>query len=203
MGVRTLGELARYPADVLEERFGSVGPDLAARARGEDDSEVAGGGESTKQLSSETTLKDFTDDVDEIDRILLGLAEEVARRAREADLQCRTVTLKLRDDKFRTRTRAETLKRPTDMAREIAAAARSLYRKNRPAKGRKVRLLGVALSKLAPAGSGQAELFVDESRERQRRAEKTVDAIRRAMGKDAVKRGRLLDARPPGEQKDE
>ena len=78
------------------------------------------------------------------------------------------------------------------MASEVAAAARSLYRKNRPAKGRKVRLLGVALSKLAPAGSGQAELFVDESRERQRRAEKTVDAIRKAMGKDAVTRGRLL-----------
>ncbi|MHC4505224.1 MAG: DNA polymerase IV, partial [Planctomycetota bacterium] len=183
MGVRTLGELARYPADVLEERFGSIGPDLAARARGEDDSAVAGGGEPAKQISSETTLKDFTDDLNEIDRILLGLAEEVARRAREADLQSRTVTLKLRDDKFRTRTRAETLKRPTDMAREIAAAARALYRKNRPAKGRKVRLLGVALSKLAPAGSGQAELFVDESRERQRRAEKTVDAIRKAMGK--------------------
>ncbi len=203
MGVRTLGELARYPADVLEERFGSVGPDLAARARGEDDSAVAGGGEPAKQISSETTLKDFTDDLDEIDRILLDLAEKVARRAREAETEGRTVTLKLRDDKFRTRTRAETLKQPTDMAREIAAAARSLYRKNRPAKGRKVRLLGVALSKLAPAGSGQAELFVDEARERQRRAEKAVDAIRKAMGKDAVKRGRFLDARPRDEQEGE
>jgi len=192
MGVRTLGELALYPAEVLEEHFGSVGPGLAARARGEDDSAVAGGGEPAKQISSETTLKDFTDDIDEIDRILLGLAEEVARRAREAETQGRTGTLQLRDDRFRTRTRAETLKRPTDMAREIAAAARSLYRKNRPAKGRKVRMLGVALSKLAPAGSGQVELLVDEARERQRRAEKAVDAIRKAMGKDAVKRGRLL-----------
>jgi DNA polymerase-4 len=194
MGVRTLGRLARSLPETLEGVFGSQGPHLVARARGEDASAVvpAHEGGSAKQISSETTLVEFTDDVDEVDRVLLALAEEVARRAREGGLEGRTVTLKLRDDRFRTRTRAETLPAPTDIALEIADAARTLYRAGPVGRGRKVRLLGVALSKLTPAGLGQVELFTDESRERARRAERAIDEIRRALGSDSVKRGRLL-----------
>ncbi|MHC4251638.1 MAG: DNA polymerase IV [Planctomycetota bacterium] len=194
MGVRTLGRLARSSPDALEGALGSHGPDLVARARGEDASPVvgAGEGEAAKQISSETTLGEFTDDVDEVDRILLALAEEVARRARDGGLEGRTITLKLRDDRFHTRTRAETLSAPTDIALEIAGVARALYRTRPVGRGRKVRLLGVALSKLARAGLGQAELFTDESRERARRAERAMDEIREALGSDSVKRGRLL-----------
>jgi DNA polymerase-4 len=193
-GVRTLGRLARCSAEALGSVLGPHGADLIARARGEDASPVVPSAEreAAKQISSETTLGEFTDDVDEVDRILLGLAEEVARRARKSGLEGRTVTLKLRDDRFRTRTRAETLRAPTDIALEIAARARALYRASPVARGRKVRLLGVALSKLAPAGSGQATLLPDEARERVRRAEKAMDEIQDALGRGAVKRGRLL-----------
>jgi DNA polymerase-4 len=195
LGVGTLGELARYPADALEERFGKWGPDLSSRARGEDETPVGPGG-GQKSISSETTLRDFTDDPDEIERIILELSDEVARRARSDALQGRTVTLKLRDDRFKTRTRAQTLERPTDLAAEIARAARALFGAAHLAKGRKVRLLGVALSKLRPLGSGQSELFTDEARERQRRAEKAVDEIRERLGEGSVTRGRLLRGEP-------
>ncbi len=200
IGVRTLGRLARASPEALGSIVGPHGAELIARARGQDLSPVvpACEREAAKQISSETTLGEFTDDLDEVDRILLGLAEEVARRAREGGLEGRTVTLKLRDDRFRTRSRAETLAIATDIAREIADVARALYRAGPVGRGRKVRLLGVALSKLAPAGSGQATLFVDESRERVRRAEKAMDEIRSALGRGAVKRGRLLLGRDEG-----
>jgi DNA polymerase-4 len=194
MGVRTLGELARLPEDVLAERFGSYGPDLVRRARGEDETPVGEGGEQ-KSVSAETTLAEFTDDPDEIERIILGLADRVARHARSDGLQGRTVTLKLRDDRFGTRTRAATLERSTDLAREVADAARTLYRRNPAGAGRRVRLLGVALSRLSPAGSGQAELIPDEARERARKLEKTVDGILDDLGEGAVRRGRLLEGR--------
>ena len=66
-----------------------------------------------------------------------------------------------------------------------------------------MRLLGVALSKLAPAGLGQAELFTDESRERARRAERAMDEIRQALGSDSVKRGRLLRGDKAGRDHEE
>jgi DNA polymerase-4 len=200
MGVRTLGRLGSFPPEALEGAFGSHGSGLAARARGEDASPVVptDRSDAAKQISAETTLGKFTADLDEVDRILLGLAEKVGRRARKSDVEGRTVTLKLRDDLFRTRTRAETLSSPTDIALEIAKVARALYRARPVGHERRVRLLGVSLSKLVPAGSGQTELFKDESRERVRRAEKVMDEIRNALGSDAVKRGRLLDKKPGG-----
>lgn len=197
LGVATLGELAEYPARALEERFGVTGPALRSRARGEDGTPVGvepdEEGAGRKSISSETTLRDFTSDRDEIDRVLLSLSEGVAAHARSKGLEGRTVTLKLRDDLFNTRTRAETLPRSTDLGREIFDTARGLYAARPVAAGRKVRLLGVALSKLAPSGQGQVELLTDEARERRKRLESTVDEIRKRLGDDALVRGRLID----------
>ena len=202
LGVGTLGELAEYPVKTLRKRFGVTGPELRSRARGEDDTPV-GAGSARKSISAETTFSEFTDDGDEIERELLSLSERVAGHARSRRLQGWTVTLKLRDDLFKTRTCAETLPHGTDLVREIFETARSLYGARRPGPGRKVRLLGVALSKLAPAGEGQLELLADEARERQKRLESAVDEIRAKMGGGALVRGRLIRGRAEHRSEDE
>ena len=51
----------------------------------------------------------------------------------------------------------------------------------------------MGLSELRPAGTGQAELFVDEKRERARRMERAVDEIRNALGRHVLKRARMID----------
>ena len=203
LGVATLRELAEYPVAALEERLGVTGPQLRSRARGEDDAPVgveSGGREAArKSISSEETLREFTDDVDEIERRLLRLCEDVTWEARGKSVEGRTVTLKLRDDLFNTSTRAETLPRPTNLAREVFETARRLYAARPVGAGRKVRLLGVALSKLTPSGVGQVELLTDETREREKRLESAVDEIREKMGEDAVLRARLV--RKPGDER--
>lgn len=199
LGMGTIGELAACPTDRLARRFGpgaaerltSFASALQARARGEDASLVGLAGE-TKSVSAERTLRDFTSDRAVIDRVLLELAEDVAGRARGEKLWGRTVTLKLRDDRFSTTTRSKTLPRPTDLAIEVARVARELFRAKPLGRGRRVRLLGVALSRLEETGSGQAELLPDESRERARRLERVVDDIRRRHGGGAVRRGSIL-----------
>ena len=206
LGVATLGELATYPAAALEERFGVTGAHFVARARGEDETPIGGGPEgkapARKSISAETTFAEFTADKDEIERELLSLSERVAGRARSAQVEGRTVTLKLRDDLFATRTRAETLPRATNLGREVFEAARALYAARPVGAGRKVRLLGVALSKLEEPGGGQLDLLVDESREREKRLESVVDEIRDKLGDDAVVRGRLVK-RPEGDERSE
>lgn len=71
-------------------------------------------------------------------------------------------------------------------------AAREMFRDRIALGGRGVRLLGVGVSGLAPAGAGQHPLFVDSSQERSRRLARAEDAVRDRMGDDAVKRARLL-----------
>jgi len=204
LGVRILGELAAHPAEFLAARFGTLGPSLRTRALGEDATPVTDiskrGQAAQKSVSAEITLRDFTDDPEEVDRRLLELSEEVAARAREEGIECRTITLKLRDDRFATRTRAETLPRATNLTREVFETARGLYRASPVARGRKVRLLGVALSKFSACGAGQMELLVDGSREREKRVEKAVDDIRGKMGGDAVVRGLLMDRPRRGQE---
>ena len=59
-------------------------------------------------------------------------------------------------------------------------------------RGRGVRLLGVGVSGLAAAGSGQAELFEDQAREKARRMARAADAVRDKMGERSLTRARLL-----------
>jgi DNA polymerase-4 len=192
MGVHVLGRLAAYPAAALAERFGTQGPELARRAAG-CASSVVGSSEGAKSISAETTLEHFLSSLDDVDWILLGLCDDVAARARRSGLQARRITIKIRDDQFTTKTRARTLDDATDMAREVAEIARALYRASPVGEGRAVRLLGVALSDFRPAESEQMELFVDHERERKRQAERVVDQIRSELGRDVLKRGRMLE----------
>jgi DNA polymerase-4 len=154
---------------------------------------VVGSSEGAKSISAETTLEHFLSSLDDVDWILLGLCDDVAARARRSGLQARRITLKIRDDQFTTKTRARTLDDATDMAREVAEIARALYRASPVGEGRAVRLLGVALSDFRPAESEQMELFVDHERERKRQAERVVDQIRSELGRDVLKRGRMLE----------
>ena len=57
-------------------------------------------------MSAETTFLDDISDRAELEAILLGLCEKVARRLKGADLAAGGVTLKLRLPDFKLRTRA-------------------------------------------------------------------------------------------------
>jgi DNA polymerase-4 len=116
----------------------------------------------------------------------------VARQLRRGGLEGRTVHIKVRNPDFKTWTRALTLAEPTDMAQPIVDAARRLFAERIQLGGRGVRLLGVGVSGLEPAGSGQASLFVDPREERVRRAERAADEVRGRLGRDALTRARLI-----------
>lgn len=188
-GVRTIGDLAALPDDVLVRRLGPHGPRLSARARGIDPSPVAGD-EAARSVSHEHTFAIDTADADELERTLLALAEGVAGRLRAGGLHARTVTVKVRDSAFVTISRQRTLPVPTDETEVIYRAALELARPRW--KGIHVRLLGVAASGLS--GGQQLSLF-GAADERRHRVAEAADQIRRRFGQKAIRRARLLESR--------
>ncbi|MGE0452792.1 MAG: DNA polymerase IV [Vicinamibacteria bacterium] len=187
LGVQTIGDLARLDPGRLERRLGSHGLDLLALARGEDDRPVIAEGRDAKSIGQEHTYDSDTADRERLRRTLLDLADGVARRLRKADLKARTLTLKYRDESFRTVTRASTLPAPTDEGAAIFAVAARLFE---GVHGRlRVRLLGVSASGLEEPP--QLDLFPKPPSA----ADHLRDLVSGRFGPDALTRASLLGRR--------
>ena len=186
-GVRTIGELAALPVDVLVRRLGAHGGDaprpgardrpVAGRRRGRPPSRSA-----TRPRSTSTRPTRRS-----IERTLLALSEGVASRLRAGHVRASTIAVKVRDSSFHTVTRQRTLPEPTDLADPIFRTALELVRPE--VRGRRIRLLGVGAHGLGePAQMG---LFATED-PRRRHVVEAQDEIRRKYGSRALTRARLL-----------
>jgi DNA polymerase-4 len=138
-------------------RFGQWGRVLWERVRGIDDRPVHTSRE-RKSLSTERTFADNIKDIEEIDRVLAAMADEVSKGLEKRRLAASTITVKARYPDFTTPTRSHTLPVPTSDAATIAAVARELIRRT-DAADQSVRLLGVGASNLVPGELGQLEVF--------------------------------------------
>lgn len=187
MGVKTIGELARWPAEDLARRFGKWGEAMSRHARGLDESPVITEREA-KSISKEVTFARDVADGNQLQQTLRALAEEVGAQLRHHALSGHTVKLKLRWPDFSTVTRQASLKQPTDSDGEIVAAAQQLFAALWR-EGQAVRLIGVGLSGLGPT-SHQLSLW-DTNAERERRLLLTLDALRARFGDKVVRRGKL------------
>jgi nucleotidyltransferase/DNA polymerase involved in DNA repair len=191
-GVRTIGDLAALPTDLLERRFGMVGSSLGDRARGLDPGRVVGEREAAKSIGHEHTFDVDSSDPEVIERSLLGLSEGVAGRLRDSGVKASTVTVKIRDSSFHTITRQRTLKEPTDLTEPIFRTALELARPE--VRGKKIRLLGVTASGLGEPD--QLALFGADD-PRRRAAVEAEDLVRHRYGDRAITRARLVRSRLP------
>jgi DNA polymerase-4 len=187
LGVVTIGDLATLDPGRLERRLGTHGHDLQRLARGIDEREVIGQAEEAKSLGQEHTFDCDTDDPERLRAMLLSLSDGVARRLRGHGLAARTLTLKYRDETFRTRTHARTVSPGLDSGNEIFEVISSLFAEVH--RGHRVRLLGVYASYFGPA-SPQLELFADEREPSP--ADRLRDEVTRRFGKEALTRASLL-----------
>ena len=118
------------------------------------------------------------------------MADAVASRMRRAGMVGRTVTLKIRFGDFATRTRSRTNQAGLADGREVAALAGGLLGEVDVSPG--IRLLGVGVSNLSPAGPGPPEqMKLDlgggpSSHPRLVSAAGAVDSIRERFGPSAV-----------------
>lgn len=165
-----------------------------ARGRGSDtvEPDVA-----AKQISREETFpRDLLAD-DELERELLALSIRVASDLRRQALRARTVTVKIKDGDFRSRTASRTVDVPLESDRAIHGVAGDLLRTLRERRRTGARLLGVAVSHFATAAEGTQLVLFDAGdaaveSERDRRISRAADTLRDRFGPDAIRPGRLL-----------
>jgi DNA polymerase IV len=188
LGVQTIGDLVTLDPKRRERRLGSHGLDLVQLAQGIDDREVVSEPAEAKSLGQEHTYDEDTDDVERLRRTLLELSDGVARRLRRHGLKARTLTLKYRDEAFRTLTRAETVASPVDSGNDLFAVAWSLFQGVHGP--RKVRLLGIYASGLG-GGTAQLDLFTPPPSP----VDQVRDRVADRFGQEALTRATLLGRR--------
>ena len=124
-GFTTVGDLAQADPRELADRWGAQGLRLSALSHGRDQRAV-NPAEERKGISAETTFNDDLSALADLEDILAGLAEKVARHARTDGVAGWVVTLKLRTTDFRIHTRRRTLPAPTRTpCRPLHAAVRT------------------------------------------------------------------------------
>ena len=194
LGIRTIGQLALTPAANLQARFGQHGPDLLALAHGLDDRAVEPDAK-PKSMGAEETFERDTRDVELLRATLRGQSERVARELRAEGYAGRTVTLKLRFEDFSTITRAHT-GNPSQDGLAIFRRADTLFGRVKLAQA--VRLIGLSVSGLGPAGEGQLSLLERDALRRERLA-RAVDRLAARFGETAVRPASLMGRRRRGE----
>ncbi|MFN8110874.1 MAG: DNA polymerase IV [Thermoleophilia bacterium] len=162
LGITTIGELAAMPAAQRAAALpGVVGMQLWERAHGIDPRPVLAQPAARLSISTEETFARDVTDVDALMDRCREMSGQVAGHLRARGRCARTVTIKLRDTRFRTVTRAHTLAAATDDAEVILLHAGRLVRQVLAAGPGPVRLLGVGVAGLT--GTHQLSLFASAS----------------------------------------
>lgn len=185
MGIKTIGDMAKMPVEILAGRFGEQGRRLHHLANGIDPREVVEG-DDVKSVSHEHTFERDTSDKEVVLKILLDLSEQVSRRLRKYGLKGKTVTVKIRLKGFETHTRAHTLPARTNFTDVIYQTARRIF-EGFYKKGMSVRLIGARVSNFDDPYVKES-LFTDPQDTRREKIHQAVDLIKDKFGDGAIHR---------------
>ena len=190
-GLRTVGDIARTPADTLQRELGTAaGAHLAALACGRDPRPVQA--RADKSIGAEETFATDVADPVVIRRELLRLSERTAQGLRAGGWMARTVVVKLRLANFKTITRSRTLPEPTDVARTIYDTACELHAGSGLDSRARLRLVGVRATGLLPVETVVTQLALGEEPAPWRDAEQAVDRIAGRFGTGTVRPAALV-----------
>ncbi|MET8064186.1 DNA polymerase IV, partial [Micromonospora sp. NPDC005313] len=193
LGLRTVRDLAEAPSGLLRRAVGEASAtQLHELARGRDPRAVTPE-QVEKSIGAEVTFDTDVSDPVEIRRSLLALADKAGARLRAAGQVGRTVSLKVRFADFRTISRSRTLAVPTDTAREMFDTAWALWTALAP--GEPIRLVGVRMEGLAPAGETPQQLTLGAPERGWREAEAAADAAAARFGRSVIGPASLLGRR--------
>ncbi|MEO8362200.1 MAG: DNA polymerase IV [Vicinamibacteria bacterium] len=187
LGIHTVGQLADGKSSTL---LGTHGLDLQRLARGEDDRLVVSDSGPAKSVSIEHTFDADEGQVRTLKKTLLSLSDELSRRLRAESLAGRTITLKYRDETFKTTTHARSRKTATNIAADLFQAASSLF--DDVHGSLKVRLLGIGVTGFDESVQ-KSLLFDDDTPKRGARIDELRDKVREKYGRKALIRASDLE----------
>lgn len=192
--IRTIGDLANSDLVHIQKLVGmKMGKLIHDYANGIDNSPVLAEPEAVKGYGNSTTLEQDVTTTAQANKILLALCDSVATRMRSDGKRCSCVTVTIRGNDFRNRSHQRKLSEPTDVTAEVFTLSRDLFAELWDGHTQ-LRLLGVTLGDVSDDSTEQISLFRDERKDRARKLDQTVDALRSKFGVAAISRGSVTDA---------
>lgn len=187
-GLRTIGDLAARPRELLVRELGSHGAHLWELSQGLDDRDVIPDREAKSMGAEDTFEEDLP--LSEVGPHLHAQALRVARRLRRAGRMARVAQLKVKFADFELVTRRTTLEVATDDGQTLYHEAMAML--SRLKDKRRVRLTGVSAQELGPP-EGQLPLF-GPSPARAKKLNEALDRIATRFGGRAVLTADLAEA---------
>lgn len=191
LNINTIGELAHSDVNLLINKLHSHGKLIYEYANGIDNSEIRESNYlEVKGIGNSTTISYDVETMEEAFKILLSLTESVAMRLRESNSLCGLAVVSVKTNQFAYYSHQKPLKSNTDSTNVIFEGIKEAFKE--VWKGEKIRQLGVRVTKLCANSYVQETLFDFEKNEKQRKLDKTLDALRNKYGKEAVMRSTFL-----------
>jgi DNA polymerase-4 len=151
IGIYTVEDLYNLSEEFLVELFGKWGSDIYDRIRGIDNRKINTERE-RKSLGTETTFSESTKDKNTLKSYLHDFSIEISDSLIKNQIHGKTITLKIKYEDFKLKTKSKTLLTDIYLAKDIYEIALSLL--NEIKLDRNIRLIGLTISNLS---STQAE----------------------------------------------
>ena len=185
-GIYKIFDLQRCSIQELQKRYGSIGERLFNFSNGID-SRLITPNPPAKSVSKEVTFNYDKSGLEQLKPVLWRLCDQISSSLKSNNKFGKTITIKLKTNKFRTITRSKTIKTPTQLADVIYSVAFELLIPN---SNGTYRLMGVGLSTLFDNIDNVETDFLDDHDTKQEKLEKTIDQIREKVGANAIGKGR-------------
>ena len=195
--INTIGDLASADAKAIQLVLGNkLGMQLWRYANGLDDSPVSAEREAPKGYSNELSFDDDITERRQGEKVLLHLADNVAARVRADGVRGFCVSVTIRGNDMKRRSHQHKLDAATDSTTKIYETAVALFGELWDEK-MPLRLIGLSLSDMEKEGEGQISFFDMQTacdNEKDKNADRAVDALMEKFGADIIKRGGMIDS---------
>ena len=191
MNIKTIGDLAQTDQSYLIKKFGKFGNMIWEHANGIDNSPVEENNQPPKSVGNQQTLPSDLYTKQDIEKVLVQIAEEVTYRLRKYNLLGTIISVNLRTNKFEDYSHQKKLSCPTSNTKDVINAAKVVL--NEMKIKDPIRQVGLKLDKLISSDERQISLFDndinDAKNNKLSNLDKTMDALKEKYGYSKITRG--------------
>ena len=190
--INTIYDLAHADENMLYKYFKNNAHKFIESANGINHEPVNTEKKDPKGIGNSTTLSKDIDDRQELNKILLSIAENVALVLQKQNKYANTVSVQIKDKFFKTSSHQRKLANAVQTSKEIYKVSTELLKELW--KGEPVRLLGIRLDNLTNTKEYQVSLFENiKEVENDRELETTVMMLKQKYGISVIKKGSLIE----------
>ena len=197
LNIHTIGDLANADENLLKQQFGILGPQYKRIASGQDDTEITHQDflDETKSVGNGMTAIRDLNTREEVEILVLTLAEKVTFRMRQAHLSGRTARLSIRNSDLTHKSHSITRNNPIDNASDFAKMCMELFDKYwSHLAPYSIRSIRISMSNLTQTDTAQQiDLFDFEKTAKLKKLNQSLDKIRDKYGYYAVRRAKTIE----------